>query len=95
MNAPNLSEALDHAVSHAVNEAIGHYLSSGVADRDALTRLQDRVHHILLLAEKVPDALKDTQASHAENQKAQAEAAKASQASKEAPPPPKSQAAAR
>lgn len=73
------AEHLDNAVAHAIEEALKAYLTSGVADRDALTRLQDRIHHIILLADKVPDALKETQDAHAENSKAQADAAKASQ----------------
>lgn len=88
MNASvDFKQPLENAVNRALEEALAHYLTSGVADRDALTRLQDRIHHILILAAKVPDALKDTQDAHNENQKAQADAAKASQA-KEAPKAP-------
>lgn len=86
------SEHLDTAVGHAIEEALKAYLTSGVADRDAITRLQDRVRHIMLLADKVPDALKEMQDAHQENAKAQADAAKASQAKDQ--PQPKSSAQA-
>lgn len=89
-----MDKGLEAAIDRAVEEAMHRYLDSGVADRDAITRLADRLMHIHLLAEKVPDAVKKVQDDHAANHKAQQDAAKASSA-KEPPPAPKSQTAAR